>query len=397
LFSIIAARDANTAFVGGSGPDGLGGEANIYRTTDGGQTWTAVYTATGPSSYWNGIHFFDANNGIAFSDPPDGNAFLIVKTTDGGATWTPIANPPTANENEFGIFKTLSFHDDLSGWFGTAGFDGGIGGRVFRTTDGGNTWTGYNSGNTDFVWAVQFISPMIGIRTSTFPPFLTRSTDGGQTWTEVSNLPVTNNIEFMQAATGVNTPSQNQLWVYGEAGTGAPPFTPFVLTSIDGGEMWSEQSIADLSGSTVVDMSAVSFGAANDSVQAWGVTWDFVDPAFPGGHILNYRQRLGIVTKIEEQLPLPHGFALSQNYPNPFNPETAIRFHISAAAPVALKIFNTLGAEIRTLVNAKHAAGSYVAPWDGRNARGEKVAGGVYFYRLEAGGFVETKKMVLLP
>jgi photosystem II stability/assembly factor-like uncharacterized protein len=164
LFSIIAARDANTAFVGGSGPDGLGGDANIYRTTDGGQTWTAVYTATGAASYWNGIYFFDANNGIAFSDPPDGNAFLFVKTTDAGATWTPIANPPAANENEFGVFKTLYFHDNLNGWFGTIGFDGGIGGRVFRTTDGGNTWTGHNSGNTRFVWAVQFISPMNGER-----------------------------------------------------------------------------------------------------------------------------------------------------------------------------------------------------------------------------------------
>jgi hypothetical protein len=140
----------------------------------------------------------------------------------------------------------------------------------------------------------------------------------------------------MLAATGVNTPGQNQLWVYGEAGTGAPPFTPFVLTSIDAGETWSEQSIADISGSTVVDMSAVSFGAESDSVQAWGVTWAFVGP-FPGSHVLNYRRPLGMVTKVEERSPLPVEFALSQNYPNPFNPETTIRFHISAATPVGSK------------------------------------------------------------
>jgi photosystem II stability/assembly factor-like uncharacterized protein len=266
-FSVIDALNADTAFVGGCGPECFGGDANIYRTTDGGQTWTAVYTATGPISYWNGFHFFDAKNGIALSDPPEGNAMLIVKTTDGGATWTPIANPPTVTENEYGNFKTLSFHDNLNGWFATIGFDGGMGGRVFRTIDGGETWTGYNSGNTDAAWAVQFISPIIGIRTWTSPPFLTRSTDGGQTWTAVSNLPVAN-IRFMQAATGVNTPGQNQLWVYGEAGTGAPSFTPFVLTSIDAGETWSEQSIANISGSTVVDMSAVSFGTGSDSVQA---------------------------------------------------------------------------------------------------------------------------------
>jgi hypothetical protein len=103
------------------------------------------------------------------------------------------------------------------------------------------------------------------------------------------------------------------------------------------------------------------------------------------------------VTSVATNAAEATSFALYQNYPNPFNPETTIRFHISETAPVVLKIFNTLGQEIRTLVNAKHAAGSYVAHWDGRNARGDKVAGGVYFYRLEAGSFIETKKMVLLP
>ena len=265
----IQALDSTTAFAGGGGALAGGGNAKIYRTTDGGQSWNAVFTGTGAVSFWNGIHFFDSQNGIAMSDPPisSGN-FLIVKTADGGATWTPIANPPDASSNEFGLFNCFYFYDNLNGWFGTSR------GRVFRTTDGGNTWSGFNSGNTATVADVRFISPLIGIRASSSSPFLTRSTDGGQTWTTVTNLPISG-IQALYSAAAINTASLNQLWVYGEAGQA---FTPFILTSTDGGATWQEQSVADITGYGVVHMSAVGFGAANDSVQAWAITVDVVNP-----------------------------------------------------------------------------------------------------------------------
>jgi len=87
----------------------------------------------------------------------------------------------------------------------------------------------------------------------------------------------------------------------------------------------------------------------------------------------------------------PAAFSLSQNYPNPFNPSAKIRFSIPYPAEVRLSVFDILGREISVLVNEKLIAGTYESDW---NAKGE--AGGVYFYRLEAEGYSETKKMLMV-
>jgi len=94
---------------------------------------------------------------------------------------------------------------------------------------------------------------------------------------------------------------------------------------------------------------------------------------------------------------LPDRFALLQNYPNPFNPETEIRYDLPKASRVTLTIFNLAGQAVRTLVDGNIPAGSHAANWNGRNDRGRRVAGGIYFYRLQAGKFVQTRKMILLP
>lgn len=91
---------------------------------------------------------------------------------------------------------------------------------------------------------------------------------------------------------------------------------------------------------------------------------------------------------------IPEGFALSQNYPNPFNPSTKIRFAVPASVGtrygVSLQVFDVLGKEVATLVNEELRAGNYETTFDGHG-----LASGVYFYRLQAGGFVQTKKLVL--
>lgn len=93
---------------------------------------------------------------------------------------------------------------------------------------------------------------------------------------------------------------------------------------------------------------------------------------------------------------VPKSYALHQNYPNPFNTSTEIRYQIPEDGRVVLKIFNTLGQEVRTLEDAKHEAGEYEALWDGRDDQGREVASGLYFCRLKAGDFTAVKKMVLV-
>ncbi len=93
---------------------------------------------------------------------------------------------------------------------------------------------------------------------------------------------------------------------------------------------------------------------------------------------------------------LPKNFALSQNYPNPFNPTTTINFQLPSSEKVTLDVYNTLGQKVKTLVNDFRNAGYYHIVWDGKNRAGREVASGIYLYRIEAGNFVETKKMILL-
>jgi hypothetical protein len=92
----------------------------------------------------------------------------------------------------------------------------------------------------------------------------------------------------------------------------------------------------------------------------------------------------------------PLTFALGQNFPNPFNPTTTISFSIAERARVNLSVYDLSGGLVRTLVDDVLSAGVKETVWDGRDARGNPVSSGVYFYRLKAGDKVMTKKMVLL-
>jgi mannan endo-1,4-beta-mannosidase len=96
-------------------------------------------------------------------------------------------------------------------------------------------------------------------------------------------------------------------------------------------------------------------------------------------------------TGIADEFPAAKEFALNQNYPNPFNPSTIIEFSLPNSSDVTLKIYNALGEEIATLASAQFSAGTHRIEW-----KANGVSSGMYFYRLSAGNFVETKKLVLL-
>lgn len=93
---------------------------------------------------------------------------------------------------------------------------------------------------------------------------------------------------------------------------------------------------------------------------------------------------------------LPESFSLSQNYPNPFNPSTTIEFDLPTKSRVKLVIFNMLGQKVITLVDERMSAGHKAVTWNGRNSFGNQLSSGLYLYRLEADGFVQNKKMILL-
>ena len=87
----------------------------------------------------------------------------------------------------------------------------------------------------------------------------------------------------------------------------------------------------------------------------------------------------------------PYEFSLSQNYPNPFNPSTTIRYGLPTRSHVTLTVFSTLGQQVAQLVNGDMQAGYHEVEFDGKN-----LSSGVYFYRIQAGEFVATKRLLLL-
>ncbi|MCH8874966.1 T9SS type A sorting domain-containing protein [candidate division KSB1 bacterium] len=93
---------------------------------------------------------------------------------------------------------------------------------------------------------------------------------------------------------------------------------------------------------------------------------------------------------------LPESFVLNQNYPNPFNPSTTIEYSLSIDAHAVVRVYNLQGQEIVTLINEKKDRGTYSITWDGRNANGQPVASGFYYFHLKAADFSATRKMILL-
>jgi hypothetical protein len=124
-------------------------------------------------------------------------------------------------------------------------------------------------------------------------------------------------------------------------------------------------------------------------------------PATPPGRLESNRfytqtynpVQVDIGTSVESGNNKVYKYALSQNYPNPFNPSTLISYELPLTGLVTLKVYDLLGREVATLVNEEKPAGSYNAQFTMNNVQ---LSSGIYFYKLQAGEFVETKKMILL-
>ena len=104
---------------------------------------------------------------------------------------------------------------------------------------------------------------------------------------------------------------------------------------------------------------------------------------------------VGVATAIEEGLAGPSTFALDPNYPNPFNSGTVMRFSLPIGGHVDLSLYNLAGQKVTTLVEGRLEAGVHSLRWDGRD-KGRELASGVYLYRLQAGGQVETRRLLML-
>jgi len=124
---------------------------------------------------------------------------------------------------------------------------------------------------------------------------------------------------------------------------------------------------------------------------------DAINEAFDECRIVTYCGPPYFSTTLnKEAAAMPTEFSLSQSYPNPFNPTCVIAYALPTDCQVKLVVYNLLGQRVKVLVDEHQDAGYKSVTWNGRDDHGKELASGIYFYRIEAGSFVQSKKMLLM-
>jgi photosystem II stability/assembly factor-like uncharacterized protein len=180
------------AVVGGGGFFGLDaldssnawaatGNGIIYRTTNGGATWATQINVTG--TFFNGLKMINANLGYAQGDPVGGR-WILLKTTNGGTLWDTLPRLPASSATEAGWNNSFFWTDSLHGWFGTNTS------RVYRTTNGGQSWTSATTPAANS-FGVAFYNRTNGIAIFQTAPFVATTADSGKTWTAATGVTTT--------------------------------------------------------------------------------------------------------------------------------------------------------------------------------------------------------------
>jgi photosystem II stability/assembly factor-like uncharacterized protein len=391
----------------------------ILKTTNGGNNWTKIHENISGYDYY-GIHFFDENTGIA-AGGYFGAYFrgIVSRTTNGGLNWTDSISTTICYRALYFINSTTGF---MGGW--TTGLTNS---PVYKTTNAGLNWIHIPPFNAYGVEDFHFINDNTGWATGDIPggEGLFKTTDGGNTWTLLSNFG--GNV-WLCSVFFVNS---NTGWVTGNQGS--PVWCGLLRKTTDGGLNWVHQTnannnelyeiqfINENSGWVAGDgplLQKTTNGGTNwyaqPSLTAWWM-WDFHFINENTGWVVGSQGKIYhtinggdpiFVKNISTEIP--SSFSLSQNYPNPFNPETKIQFSIkktengkkldpvrhsrkSGNPEVLLKIYDALGREIETLVNEALQPGTYEVTFNG-----SRYNSGVYFYRLVTDRYSETKRMLLI-
>lgn len=378
-FSDIAAVNANTAYFAGSNVTATAGR--IYKTSNGGSTWTMQFQKIGKGVSFGAIAFWDENNGIALSDPLDGK-FLIVKTSDGGVNWheVPAINIPPPLPDELASFEinggsNLVVSGNKQAWFGT-GYSKKSNNpmRIFKTSDMGQTWqvvnTDLNNTGSSFhgVSSIIFIDTLVGFASSTGSPGNKKNTfvktlDSGKTWSLAPSFPEENSTRL------IFVPKTN----------GANLFIPAIggyYHSKNLGETWQHKKV-----SSTQKISILSFASPEKGWSA-GIGMSAIFKISIAKDLTN------ILDKSLHDLKAPQ---LNQNYPNPFNLSTNIDFYCPLPGRVSLKIYNQKGQEVAILISGFLSAGKHQVTW-----KPGELAKGIYFYQFKAGKYAASRKMLMI-
>lgn len=348
--------DQNTGYL----YSGIGGPHYNYswflKTTDGGLSWQQKYYNPSAPLMAMADHVLCGINGVLYIVGGQG----IKASYDDGVTWIDDYIMP------FGEYTLRLTHTDNALYAGTLSVDSL---RVIKKSGAewttiltltaeapnNNRWIGVQAvPNEDIVYAVSRNK-------------VARICGNDITTTVLDESITLWDVAFLNKQEGYAIGAQ-----YGADG--------IVLKTLDGGMTWNHE--ADFSEGTCREIT-VNNGFLYISVQNDHPYWG-------AGPFAIYRAPLAS-TGTGNSTQVIDNYRLMQNYPNPFNPTTSIRYSLPMNSAVTLTVFNSLGKEVGILVNQKQVAGDYEVNFNATN-----LSSGIYFYRLEAEGFSETKKMLLI-
>ena len=352
----------------------IGTDNGVFRSSDHGFTWT---------SFNSGLFNMYIDDIVI-----KGNSVFIA-TEDGvfissisSANWIKTAMQNKTRNLTTDLNYILSFDDQKD---------------LYKSTDDGASWAKVNFAviPTYGIWDMVASNSKIFIGTQVNG--LWYSIDNGNNWNkatlnegQISALLIDNNIIYAGSQNGVYTSFDNganwqtsdlsnkTIWSFAKYNKN------IFAGSYSGGIYKSENN-----GTNWVQINDGLTNVNNESFGSIVTSSNYIFIGTSSGKI--YRRNIADIVSVPQIDKLPNTFLLSQNYPNPFNPSTTINFSIPNLLFITLKVYDMLGREVVILVNGEKPTGNYEVKFDGSN-----LPSGVYFYRLSAGEFSETKKLMLL-
>ena len=365
----------------GDGPNLLAGTAfpsstlgYIFRSTDKGENWVPTDSVVPEPTCFLRI------GKRLFAGGPRG----VYLSTDGGAQWKARNNGLlVVGSTSYYVNSLVAIGNDLAACMSSG---------VFLSTDFGDSWVAMNTGSQAKSFEKLILDGKYLIAGGWYGIY--RSTDRGLNWTQTSvlhvySLAVSPSGILAGTTTGVYYSSDNGAsWVSRRA----PPLygqrVPFVHTV--------DRNLFAVAGIESVNLLYLS----TDDGNSWrdvgqGLEGEFIGNLTSDNRYLYARSdgvwRRPLAEMIAGCTPLPTGLTLAQNYPNPFNSGTEIDFSLTEDCWVSLKVYNVLGQIVATVVDGPRSTGPHMVGWNANN-----LPSGVYLCRLQAGGLVDTKKMLLI-
>jgi photosystem II stability/assembly factor-like uncharacterized protein len=387
----------------------------IYRSIDNGESWQQVGLT---SAYVKALEI-SPSNGFLFASTAG-----MSRSTDSGLIWTTINNGLSASDIKIIAIKsdgTIFAGCGISNW----AYPNPC---IYRSTDDGNSWSVIENGIQRHDVQGISIDGAGNVYASNYYGVY-KSTNNGDFWFKIGDPLGAGKLAFNSlgdlfvAGNGIwKLPAGDSVWVQLSSGgywTFYCGSNDYLYTeanrSTDNGLTWTSMPIGNAAYSYAENSvghlfaGTFNFGSGVKRSTDYGETWESINSGIPTNDVRSvavdaddylyagpwgyslFKTTTSTLTSVEDERNTPTLFSLEQNYPNPFNPNTLIKYSIPKSSQVTLKIFNTLGEEIEIIVNEERPVGVYEVNWNAAN-----FPSGVYFYRLQAGDFVQTRKMILL-